>query len=179
MATNEYYHRNFPNPPGYGQPALGVMDRPLPPTPAPGYGFASSNQRSHNDLSAPYHSRHSQQSFISENGAYSAASRVPDGDQYADNIPLKDHGQYQNNMPPDLPPDWQHTQYPPPTEVAEDHGRDGRKRRWGFFRKKPAWVTYALTTVQIIIFIVELVKSSESQQARWGGAGRLTFLQLS
>lgn len=37
--------------------------------------------------------------------------------------------------------------------------RGGRRQKKGFFKKKLAWVTYTLTLVQIVVFIVELVKN--------------------
>lgn len=83
-----------------------------------------------------------------------------DGDQYAENIPLKAHDEYGNH------PDWgQQTQYPPyppsPGALEDRRNRgDGRKKK-GFFKKKPAWATYALTAAQIIVFIVELVKAGQ------------------
>lgn len=153
MAANEYYHSNIPNPPSYDQVAGHSGDR-LPA--APGYGYASNNYN-HDDPSTPYHNRESQQSLQSDNGAYPAAGRVTDGDNYSENIPLKAQTQYGNN------PEWMHqqTQYPPSPGAVEDRRpRENRKRR-RFFQKKPAWVTYILTTAQVIVFIVELVKSGE------------------
>lgn len=157
MAANDYYHKNVPAPPSYDQAAPGHSS---PPVPAPAFGYSSHSPVSQDDPSTPYHSRQSQQSFTSEHGAYPAAGRMTDGDQYAENIPLKAHTQYGNH------PDWTHqTQYPPypPSPGAlEDRGHrgDGRKKK-GFFKKKPAWVTYALTIAQIIVFIVELVKAGQ------------------
>lgn len=135
----------------------GQMDR-LPA--APGYGYASPHMYNHNEQSAPYHRRESQQSLQSENGVYpEAAGRVTDGDHYAENIPLKAQAQLGNS------PDWTHqqTQYPPPSPVGlEDRrGGVGNQRKRGCFRKKPAWMTYLLTTIQITVFIVELVKSGK------------------
>lgn len=158
MATNDYYHhQNIPPPPHFEHTASGQTDRPLPPVPV--YGYASRSTYNHNDPSAPYHHRESQQSFQSESGAYpAAAGRVTDGDHYAENIPLKAHTQFANN------PDWtyQQTQYPPPSPGAvEDRQPREHKKKRGFFRKKPAWVTYLLTTIQIIVFIVELVRSGK------------------
>lgn len=167
MATNDYYHhQHIPPPPHFEHTASAQTDRPLPPVPV--YGYASPSTYSHNDPSTPYHHRESQQSFQSESGAYpAAAGRVTDGDQYAENIPLKAHAQFANN------PDWTHqqTQYPPPSPGAvEDRQPREYKKKRRFFRKKPAWVTYLLTTIQIIVFIVELVKSGECRTVsicRW------------
>lgn len=157
MAANDYHHhQNIPAPSYDHYVTPGQTDR-LPT--APGYGYASPNMYNQNDPSAPYHHRQSQQSFQSDNGAYpAAAGRVTDGDQYAENIPLKAQTQFGNN------PDWTHqqTQYPPPSPGGLEDRRqmDNRKKR-GFFRKKPAWMTWLLTTIQVIVFIVELVKSGK------------------
>ncbi|KAJ5433443.1 rhomboid protein [Penicillium daleae] len=160
MAANEYYHANIPNPPSYEQVAGGHTGQPPHlNTNTPGYGFQSHSPVSqishHDDPSAPYHNRQSQQSLQSDAGAYPAAGRVADGDHYAENIPLKAQTQFGNN------PEWMHqqTQYPPPSPGAlENRRRRGDQNRKGFFRKKPAWVTWTLTLAQVIVFIVELVK---------------------
>jgi hypothetical protein len=154
MAANDYYHQNIPQPPTYDQAVPGSTHQT--PTIAPGIGYAS-HSANHDDPSAPYHNRESQQSFVSDNGQYQAAGRVTEGDHYSENIPLKAQTQYGNN------PDWmrQQTQYPPSPGALEDSRRgDGRKKK-GFFKKKIAWVTYILTLAQIIVFIVELVKNGE------------------
>lgn len=160
MAANEYYHANIPNPPSYEQVAGGHTGQPPHlNTNTPGYGFQSHSPVSqishHDDPSAPYHNRQSQQSLQSDGGAYPAAGRVADGDHYAENIPLKAQTQSGNN------PEWMHqqTQYPPPSPGAlENRWRRGDQNKKGFFRKKPAWVTWTLTLAQVIVFIVELVK---------------------
>jgi hypothetical protein len=162
MAANDYYHQNIPQPPTYDQAVPGSTHQT--PATAPGIGYAS-HGASHDDPSAPYHNRESQQSFVSDNGQYQAAGRVTEGDNYAENIPLKAQTNYGNN------PDWmrQQTQYPPSPGALEDSRRgDGRKKK-GFFKKKIAWVTYLLTLAQIIVFIVELVKNGKF------GSRRLTI----
>lgn len=162
MAANDYYHQNVPAPPHYDHTTPSPNQGP-PPS---GFGYANHSPVSHDDPSVPYHNRQSQQSFVSDHGAYPAtAGRVTDGDHYAENIPLKAHTQYGNN------PDWQHqTQYPPyppsPGALEDRQNRgDGRKKK-GFFKKKPAWMTYLLTAAQIIVFIVELIKAGECRSRK-------------
>lgn len=88
------------------------------------------------------------------------AGRVTDGDQYAENIPLKAQTQFGGNA------DWnQHTPYPPPPPGALGDRPQRANKHWGFFRKKPAWVTWTLTTIQVIVFIVELIKSGKFREA--------------
>jgi hypothetical protein len=154
MAANEYYHSNIPQPPSYDHTASGHSGDRLPAV--PGYGYATNNYN-RDDPTAPYHNRESQQSLQSDNGAYPAAGRVTNGDHYAEDIPLKAQTQYGNN------PEWMHqqTQYPPSPGGLEDRRPRENRRKKGFFKKKPAWVTYILTLIQVIVFIVELVKSGE------------------
>ncbi|KAJ5265683.1 hypothetical protein N7524_006701 [Penicillium chrysogenum] len=154
MASNEYYHTNIPQPPSYDQAVPGKTDQT--PHAVPGFGYASPSYN-HDDPSTPYHNRESQQSFLSDNGHYQTAGRATEGDNYAENIPLKTNAQYGNN------PDWmrQQTQYPPsPGGIEDSRQRDSRKKK-GFFSKKIAWVTYILTLAQIIVFIIELVKNAQ------------------
>ncbi|KAJ5736983.1 uncharacterized protein N7483_002108 [Penicillium malachiteum] len=153
MAANEYYHANIPSPPPYeANPA-----RPEHNSSAPGLGYAHSNLPNRDDPSAPYYNRESQQSFASENGAYQTAGRVGENDHYAENIPLKSQTQFGNNQ------EWMHqqTQYPPSPGALEDSRQRANPRKKGLFQKKPAWVTWTLTLVQVIVFIVELVKAAQ------------------
>lgn len=161
MAANEYYHSNVPNPPSYDQVAGGHSGHPSQlNTNTPGHGYQSHSPLSqisqHDDPSAPYPNRQSQHSLQSDGGVYPTAGRVGYGDHYAENIPLKAQTQFENN------PEWMHqqTQYPPPSPgTLEDRPRRTDRGKKGFFRKKPAWVTWTLTLAQIIVFIVELVKN--------------------
>ncbi|KAJ5257026.1 hypothetical protein N7478_013130 [Penicillium angulare] len=154
MAANEYYHSNIPSPPSYDQANPGRLDHA---TPAPSeHGFAAPSLSNRDDLSAPYHNRESQQSFASEHGAYTGAGQGGN-DHYAENIPLKAQTQLGNN------PEWmQQTQYPPSPGGLEDsrqRGQNGRKK--SFFKRKHPYVTWLLTLIQVIVFIVELVKSAQ------------------
>ncbi|BDD55267.1 hypothetical protein MPDQ_001720 [Monascus purpureus] len=155
MAANEYYN-----------PAGGYGHSPSRLHPAEYSGLAGNPYTTHHD---PY-ALNSQQSLVSDNSdPFSVPGRVPEHDQYADDIPLKSHAQ-----PPNAPPpNWmqQPTQYPPapvdqpfpgPMAEAGRQGMRGRgRRRRGCFRKKIPWVTYILSTAQIVVFIVELVKSAQ------------------
>lgn len=153
MAANEYYHSNIPSPPSYDQANPARTDHATPS--APGYEFAAPSLSNRDDLSAPYHNRESQHSLTSDHGAYPAAGQIGENDNYAENIPLKAQTQYGNNS------EWmQQTQYPPsPGGVEDSRQREQNGRKKGFFQRKHAWVTWTLTLVQVIVFIVELVKS--------------------
>lgn len=159
MAANDYYHTNISQPPSYDQAIPGRPDQA--PHTVPAYGYAGHTDN-HDDPSAPYHHRESQQSFLSDNGHYQTAGRATEADNYAENIPLKSNTQYGGN------PDWmrQQTQYPPsPGGLEDNRPREMRKKK-GFFNKKIAWVTYILTLAQIVVFIVELVKNGELRFSR-------------
>ncbi|KAA8648193.1 hypothetical protein EYZ11_000531 [Aspergillus tanneri] len=160
MAAHGYYDSGYGNhPPTYDQtyPPIDPFSRR---SPAPEYSGASVNPYTAPD-SDPNHLRYSQQSLSSDQGPYVAGGRLNDHDQYAENIPLKENNQYTNGPPP---AGWMHqpTQYPPPEMIEPPAGRAGRKKkRMGMFKKKIPWVTYLLTLVQVVVFIVELVKSAQ------------------
>ena len=100
------------------------------------------------------HPQHSHQSLSSDPGYPMGAARGNDSEHYAENIPLKSHAT-------PMPAEWmqQPTHYPPSPDGGEPVGaRRGRGKK-RFCTKKLAWVTYLLTTVQIVVFIVELVKN--------------------
>lgn len=158
MAAHGYYDTGYGNhPPTYDQ-AFPHPDPVNSRSPAPSY--------SGNPYAAPadpYDLRHSQQSIGSDQGPYVAGGRLNEHDQYAENIPLKSQNQYANGPPPG---DWmqQPTHYPPPEMIEPPvAARPGRKKK-GFFKKKIPWVTYTLTLVMIVVFIVELVKSGMLNQ---------------
>ena len=167
MAANEYYHSNIPSPPSYDQ-VTGGRAGAAHTTPGYGYGYAAQDSGNDNDPSAPYHHRESQQSLASDTG-YPAAGRMTDGDHYAENIPLKAHTQSGNY------PDWMHQQtpYPPSPEALEANRRPRRRatnrKKKGFFQNQIPWVTYTLTLIQVIVFIVELVKAGELRTFLVGG----------
>lgn len=155
MAANDFYnspyHGNYP--PRYDQVS-----------PAPDPFRRQASPASHVSPYAPsepdllQHPQHSQPSLVSDHSAYPTAARVNENDYYSENIPLKSHAPYANGPQEG----WmrQPTHYPPSPEVVEPpvDGR-GRRKKKGFFKKKLAWVTYTLTLVQIVVFIVELVKN--------------------
>lgn len=171
MAAYDYYnqsgrHPAMPPGDGHGPPSPGPFTR-LPAT--QGYTGASVSPGApaipdHD----PYYARYSQNSLASDNGPYAVGGKRDDGTQYAENIPLQH---------PDARPDWmqQPTDYAPSTEAQQNTdpstGRGGRRRGKGFFQKKIAWVTYTLTAAQVVVFIVELVKSGKAITARCWGLG--------
>ncbi|EEQ31030.1 hypothetical protein McanMca71_003581 [Microsporum canis] len=85
-------------------------------------------------------------------------------DYYSEEIPLK------SNAAPQNKPDWaDDTRYQPashdlqaePLNLSDPIRRPSRKRRKGYFAKKVPWVTYIISLVQIIVFIVEIVRNAQ------------------
>ncbi|PTU17279.1 hypothetical protein P175DRAFT_0519325 [Aspergillus ochraceoroseus IBT 24754] len=161
MAAHGYYNGAYNSPPAYDQavPATDPYNKISPaPSPVSHNNNSSSSPYDHNP-EPDHHLRYSQQSIGSENGTYVAGGRLNEQDQYAENIPLKSQSPYSNAPPPQ---GWmqQPTQYQPGTGMMDPQSPRGRRRK-GFFKKKIAIVTYLLTFAQIIVFIVELVKSGQ------------------
>lgn len=160
MAGNEYYNTNYyGNPPRYDDLSADHDSfRRQAATPASHTSHVSPFETSDSDLRHP---EHSHQALASDPSAYPAAARANEHDYYSENIPLNEHeqGHYANGPPPE----WmrQPTHYPPSPEMMEvpidPEGK--RKKKKGFFKKTLPWVTYLLTIVQIVVFIVELVKN--------------------
>lgn len=147
----------------------------------PGNSQTASNTTSRNDLDSiynkystpsPYHSLTPAPSYEStdrtlynhphpgyaesENGSAQAM------DQYADNIPLKPSKQTP------LRTDWRagSAEYPPSPESQRDQGiglvpQPPPKTKKGWFSGKIPWVVYTVSTVQIAIFIGEIIKNCQ------------------
>ena len=159
MAANNYYHNDYSNPQHTSYNASGYHDHdrrndaPLPPL--------------------PYDPSPSPSPFVDPYGQPSAAqppSRY-DADPYDDRnaIPLNErehkHGSM-HSIAPILPP--QHPDDDPFVRDAKpgkrrrrgSDGRDGRVREDddGWFRGKITWVCFFMSTVQLAVFLAELIK---------------------
>ncbi|KAF7183940.1 hypothetical protein CNMCM7691_004430 [Aspergillus felis] len=165
MAAHSHYNGGYSNnPPTYEQtlPHTEPVDRVSPVSQGHGYTGNSGHPYTTADYGS-HELRHSQHSIASDQGPYVAGGRFNEADYYSDNIPLKAHNQYPDGSPP---PNWMHqpTQYAPEPSAMEPAGppiSPARRQKKGIFKKKIAWVTYALTIAQIIVFIVELVKNAQ------------------
>lgn len=149
-STQRYHSRHYEEEHGY--------NRQTNPISNPRYSYAAPPP-------GPPPNRYGHNSFAdeSENEAYLAGGRIDHGEEYAENIPLKANADMQPGgappmgYPPQPPPQ-------PPSSQPGGHGFTGRGRvrgRGRFLGGRIPWVTYLLTTVQIIVFIVELVKNGE------------------
>ena len=158
MAANDYYHNDYSNPQQTSYSASGYHDHdrrndaPLP--------------------SLPYDPAPSPSPFVDPYGQPSAAqppSRY-DADPYDDRhaIPLNErehkHGSM-HSIAPILPP--QHPDDDPFVRDAKpgkrrrrgSEGQDGRVREDdSWFRGKITWVCFFMSTVQLAVFLAELIK---------------------
>lgn len=169
--ANYYNSPYYGNPPRYDQvsPAPEPFRRQNAATPvssiSPSPYAASEADLQHPQHSHSHHSLGSDAGYGYGSGYPMAAARGNEHEQqYSDNIPLKSHAATP------MPADWMHqpTHYPPPASpegmpagepLGAPRGRRDKKRFWKNF----PWVTYLLTTVQIIVFIVQLVKNGMSR----------------
>jgi hypothetical protein len=167
MASNNYYHDDYANPQQTSYNASGYHDHdrrndaPLPPI--------------------PYDSSPSPSPFVDPYGQPSAApSSRYDTDPYDDRnaIPLNErdhkHGSM-HSVAPILPP--QHPDDDPFVRDAEP----GKKRRRrsdrrddrldeddGWFKGKITWVCFFMSTVQLAVFLAELIKYGTLHVGFWG-----------
>jgi hypothetical protein len=154
----------------------------------PGYSQPSSNTTSRNDLDSIYnkYSTNSPHHSLTPAPSYESTDRTPykqpqsgyaeseNGsthtiDQYSDNIPLRPSKQTP------LRTDWraESTEYPPSTESQQDQSSGlapspPPPTKKGWFSGKISWVVYIVTTVQIGVFIGEIVKNCMSPSAAEG-----------
>jgi hypothetical protein len=143
----------------------------------PSYSQPSSNTTSRNDLDSIYtHTLTPTPSYESTDRtpykkpqssyAESENSSTHTMDQYADNIPLRPSKQ--TPLRKDLRAE--STEYPPSTESQQDQGTGPvpsppPQTKTGWFSGKICWVVYIITTVQIAVFIGEIVTNCTSSSA--------------
>ncbi len=189
MAANEYYNpssRNqTPQPQAY-TPYQGY-DRPVPPGPAPSYHSQPPSRVGTvrtQDITSPVspfeapfddhvypapqrpqqHGFDSQSTLGSDTRYYGGGAPLDEQNSYQDNIPLRDH--------PGLPmKDNNSTDHVYDATNAPAHLEDGRmnnrlssamgldtlKNR----KTRIPWVVYILTTIQVAVFIAEIVKNGK------------------
>ena len=163
MAANEYYH------PSPDQTNHHRLDTPLPPSPDP---YTSYNPNlSHPSVpyspthsSAPYEDTSyrpygdlSQQSIPSPYYASGGGGREHEPNPYSDDIPLRQHpskGNSEMMLHDPLPDD-------PAIIDGPQRSRKGRNAKRPFFARKQSWVVYALTLIQVVVFIAELAKNGK------------------
>ena len=115
----------------------------------------------------PYeHSNTSTQSPYFASGGVGGRDHEPN--PFADDVPLRQHPSKQssdivmhNHLSDDDPAI---IDRPPPK-------RERRREKRGFFSGKVPWVVYTLTSIQIIVFIVELAKSGKLGEENKRGKG--------
>lgn len=186
MAANDHYNDNNYNY-NYGNNQSSQPQRPLytaghhaPPIPSlPQSGqqyyhqesshFSSPFETSFDDhvYPAPHLPLHSQHSFGQDSGYSAYSGQAGRGEpqesttSFGDNIPLQPQ---QANRNKDKITD--HVYDAREAGMPDGLNEDKRKRRRGMgifqrSKKRMAWVTYLLTTIQLTVFIVEIVKNGK------------------
>ena len=167
MAANEYYDTS-------SNSQRTRVDAPLPPLPNPYSSYTSSSQQyKASPISSPFddpsyrpHGRQSSQSLASNNAYYGAGGSGHDYDArtYSDDIPLrtqrrKSSSDLLNSNPGPLDSE---VQRPPlgPRKKSRT-GATRRKNKKGLWSGRIPFAVYFFTTVQIVVFIAELIKAGE------------------
>ena len=156
MASANYYNdpaenRSRPSQYDYDQNYVSSQNTSYPPSSSANF-YQSYNQSpslylGSNSNDGVYQSRQPSQLSINEH--------------YSDTIPLKSPIHNIQTFPPT--PDWrnQNSTYPPSPESQGQKLLPEPPRRKGFFNGKIPWVVYTVTTIQVAVFIVEIVKNGE------------------
>lgn len=168
MAANDYYTSFSPN---TSSAHHNRTDAPLPSVPA------NQSQQSISPVSSPFDDRryeypsthnltqHQQPMGYSDTAYHGASSQHrydsnghgggtdPFADQNA--IPLQQHGKV-GGSPTRYQADPEERLYPQP------YGGNGKRKKKGWFTGRVTWVVYILTTVQIGVFVGELIKNGTS-----------------
>ena len=156
MAANDYYNHESYN--------HRRSDAPLPPLPASAFERQAESQQSISPITSPFddpgyrtHGRQSQQSISSNHDYY--GGRDYDPNPFSDDIPLRSHSQKGRASP--YPQD--QFRYEPGgmnnVPAQETRPVQSRKKKKKLFSGKTPWVTYGLTLIQSIVFLVELIKN--------------------
>ena len=158
MAANEYYD---------SQSIHSVQRRPeapLPPLPPSTSDDYSQHDSAVSPVTSPFDDRHriyggqSEQSFGSRPGYYGGGEyHDRDHNPYSDDIPLAAKGSSDRFAPDNSRYD--------PAGVYNNTGQDPTlsrpQRTRAIFNGKTPWVVYLLTAVQVIVFIIEIVRNGE------------------
>lgn len=160
MAANEFFSDD-----SLGSRAR--TDAPLPSIPPSAFDRSTKYEPSiqqHTPVISPFddpnyrpYGRESQQS-IQSNYQYYGGGRDYDPNPFSDDIPLKTNTQ----KSPSGPYASDQSRYEPEgtnTLAAEEIRSNRRPKKKGFFSGKTPWVTYVLTLIQSIVFLVELIKN--------------------
>lgn len=138
---------------------------PLPPLPASAFERSAESQQFVSPVTSPFddpsnrpYGRQSQQSITSVHDYY--GGRDHNSNPFSDDIPLRNHSQksHANQYPQD-----QFRYEPNRINSFPAQGTraiQSRKKR-KFWSGKIPWVTYALTLIQSIVFLVELIKNGK------------------
>ena len=166
MAANDYYNISPDS-------QRRRNDAPLPALPNPYSAYNTNPQQySTTSISNPYddpsyrpHGRQSQQSLSGDPTYYGAGGNGSGYDQnaYADDIPLRP--QKRKSSSDLLNPDGRDQEAVQPRMAQRQKSRTGatrRKKKKGLWSGRIPFAVYTFTTIQIIVFIAEIIKAGTS-----------------
>ena len=157
MAAKDYYNSSYPS----GEP-YGRSDAPLPPVPGNHSAVSVSPVASpfddHNRYDYPLsHTNSSSQvpltggyNDTAYHGHNASHSSDPFADQHA--IPLTQHGQ--------MDPQLKRYESDPEARYPPGHEKKLPKQK-GWFSGRITWVVFIFTTIQVVVFIAELIKMGQ------------------
>ncbi|KAI9733357.1 MAG: hypothetical protein M1834_003441 [Cirrosporium novae-zelandiae] len=171
MAANEYYQAHpdrydapLPPPPQHSSshsPDVTISPQsqlPSYPPPDPASTMSGAISTHHPDAFPAQNTGDVSDTNPTYYGA-GGGGRLHDSPSYADDIPLRVNPP-QNGLHEQWPD--RRTQYPPSPESQLQDPKmglaTGRRRRNGLFSGRIPWVVYTLSLIQLIVFIVEIVK---------------------
>lgn len=160
MAAHEFYSDDNLN-------SRARTDAPLPPLPSSAFDRSTEYEPSiqhHTPVTSPFddpsyrpYGRESQQS-IQSNYQYYGGGRDYDPNPFSDDIPLKTNTQ-KSPTDPYASDQFRYEPQRSNTLAAEETRSNRKPKKKGFFSGKTPWVTYVLTLIQSIVFLVELIKN--------------------
>lgn len=162
MAANEYYDSHS---------IRSVQRRPeapLPPLPPSNSDDISQHESAISPITSPFDDRHriyegqSEHSFGSHQGYHGGFGEGHDREPnpYSDDIPLSAKGNSDRFAPDNLG----YASGGMYNNPAQDPALNRPQRTRAIFSGKIPWVVYLLTTIQIVVFIVEIVRNGEKGQ---------------
>lgn len=162
MAANDYYDSH----------SIHSIQRrpeaPLPPLPPSTSDNISQHESTISPVTSPFDDRHriyeghSEQNFGSHQGYHGGFGEDHDREQnpYSDDIPLSAKGNSDRFAPDHLRYDSGGAYNNPDQSPALNR----TQRTRAIFSGKIPWVVYLLTTIQVVVFIVEIVRNGENGQ---------------
>jgi hypothetical protein len=172
MAANDYYNTSHGQHQGTTS-QFGKSDSPLSPLPSNQTPYSSSPFDDHNNY---YNTPNSSGAL----GGYPSNSNT--SYQGAQQDPFTDHNAIPLNSQPKMDGHGhKHDDDSPIRYAVDEEGgvrrRKSKKKKKGWFQGRVTWVVYILTTVQVGVFVGELIKNGESSVTMLVASSSLLFFQ--